>query len=156
MSETTRKINIFVDGKQVENTARAIKDSYTKLSNSIQYMQRDTKEYIETSKKISQLKTIYAEHAKALAPISTAWDKIKDSFKASTLAFMASTAIQDVFQKITSFIPNAVQAFGKWEEKANNFSAITGVVGDDFELIKKNPSKLQKQATKQTSQQEII
>ena len=58
MADTTRKLNIWINGKEVENTFAGITNAMRKSRNELAQMEIGSKEYIEQTKKINQLRLL--------------------------------------------------------------------------------------------------
>lgn len=61
-----KRINIWINGKEVENNIKSIRSAMIHLTNQLNKMEIGSEEYIQTSKKLRDLKAIYDEHCKSL------------------------------------------------------------------------------------------
>ena len=66
----TRRINLYINGKEVKNDIISIRREMTKLTNEQARMTRGTREYNKSAAQIKQLRGIMAEHNRALVPDS--------------------------------------------------------------------------------------
>ena len=143
-SETSRTITIFINGKEVENSYKAISSEVSKATAEIKKMTIGTDEYNAKAQEIAQLKAIMSDHnahikelqqewQKASETTPTAIDKIKDSlgnmFAQFTLANLASTAITSMISGIKSFMTESVNAFTKSESAAQKLGFAVKQVG---------------------------
>jgi len=70
----TRRINLYINGKEIKNDISSIKAEMQKLSNEQAHLNRESKEYIETGKKIRILKGIIQEHNQQLQAVNKSWN----------------------------------------------------------------------------------
>ena len=61
-----KRINIWINGKEVENNIKSIRSAMAHLTNQLNKMEIGSAEYIETSKKLYDLKAIYDGHCQSL------------------------------------------------------------------------------------------
>jgi mevalonate pyrophosphate decarboxylase len=57
-----KSVNIYLNGKQVENSAKAIKSAIQQLTNEMNKAEIGSDKYVESAKKIQTLKGVLAEH----------------------------------------------------------------------------------------------
>jgi len=109
MADTTnRKINIWINSKQVENNFRSIADASRKATNELSRMTIGSKQYNEQAAKIRQLKALAEEHRKNINSIGTAWgdvkNRIRDYAAGNILAGIFDKAITTVQQGFTAIL----------------------------------------------------
>ncbi len=74
MASYTRRINLYINGKEVKNDIASIKSAMGKLVNEQARMTRGSNEYVAAGKKIRALKGIIAEHNDSLRSVSKSWN----------------------------------------------------------------------------------
>lgn len=57
--EVNKRINIWINGKEVENNVKSINQAMKHLTNQLNKMEIGSKEYIATSKKLRDLKAVF-------------------------------------------------------------------------------------------------
>ncbi len=73
----TRRIQLYINGKEVNNDIRSIKNEMNKLINEQARMELGSKKYIEAGAKIRTLKGIIQEHNEQLRTTSKGWFNLK-------------------------------------------------------------------------------
>ena len=98
-----RRINLYINGDEVQNNIKSIRAEMTKTINEQARMTVGSQEYYTASSKIKELKNIMAEHQEAISNTASAFDKLKDSALSllPALSFAAvAEGIVTVFGKI--------------------------------------------------------
>ena len=72
-----RRVNLYINGKEVKNSIRGIQAEYKKLVAEQNDMIRGTKEYQAHAKKIQQLKRLMDQHYNSVHKTAGAWDSLK-------------------------------------------------------------------------------
>jgi TP901 family phage tail tape measure protein len=155
MADTdNRKINIWINGEQVENNVKKITSAMRTLINTQAKMTIGSKEYVEAGKKITQLKGILDDHRNNLKQVSSSWDKVKQTM----LGVAGGNIISGAFTRLTSIISGAISgAYTKIKEFGSGISelkALTGLHGEDLKKLEK--SALDMGAQYGTSGKEIV
>ncbi len=75
--QATRQVSIFLNGKQVENSIKAIAAEQRKVNNELAGMIRGTDEYEKKAAELRQLNGILADHRKGLNGIQQGWSLTK-------------------------------------------------------------------------------
>ncbi len=70
----TRQVSIFLNGKEVENSIKAIAAEQKKANNELAGMIRGTDEYVDKAKELQRLNGILADHRQGLSGIKKGWD----------------------------------------------------------------------------------
>jgi len=73
----TRRIQLYINGKEVNNEIRSIKSEMNKLINEQYRMTRGSREYLEAGAKIRTLKGIIQEHNDQLKTTAKSWFNLK-------------------------------------------------------------------------------
>ena len=99
-----RKINIYINGKQVANNMKTIRGEYRKANNELNKMTIGTKEYIDKTAEIKKLKGVMDNHRKGVFGAQKAWGQLKGVM----LGVVGGNLIQTGLQKIGQFIPDLI------------------------------------------------
>ena len=75
---STRRINIYINGKEVEATVKGIRSEMNKLINEQNRMIIGSDEYISHAKKIKELRGYLHEHSQNITATATAWEKLQN------------------------------------------------------------------------------
>lgn len=165
--EVNRRVNVFINGKEVENNIKSIRAAMSHLTNQLSKMDRGSAEYNQTLYKLAKLRAIYDEHTKS---IKSTTDAIRNMSKANKenaeslgetkeeldrlskrdkdfvlLAGAASSAIQGVnsaYQKVISSAKEYIDAFSTLDEAMTNVSKYTGLSKNEVEALNEALQKI--------------
>jgi len=74
---STRRINIYINGKEVEATIKAIRSEMNRLINEQNRMVVGLDQYIAHAKKIQELRGYLQEHSQNIGSVATSWEKLQ-------------------------------------------------------------------------------
>jgi hypothetical protein len=97
----SRRINLYINGKEVKNNIKSIRNEYFKLINEQSRMTRGSKEYYDAAKQIKKLKGMMNEHNKVLGRVQSSWQKFKN-IASGFLPAMGAAAIIGTLKSIGS------------------------------------------------------
>ncbi|MCT4586655.1 MAG: phage tail tape measure protein [Carboxylicivirga sp.] len=127
-----RRINLYINGKEVKNDVKNIKSEMNKLIAAQSKMTIGSKEYVKTGKDIQRLNTILKDHRKSIYNSGGAWSKLSSNaqrFVKLGIASVMAGAVAIMKRMATNSI--------KLEKALSSLSAITGATGDDLEYFRK-------------------
>ncbi len=129
-----RRINLYINGKEVENNIAGIRAAMSKLINEQVRMTIGSKEYLAQAQKIKSLKIIMDQHREDITGVSKSWtmQKLGDAF--NRYQALAMGVIATVTGLVLAF-RQIVGTFNDFEERLDNLSALTGLAGDDLEWL---------------------
>ena len=82
MAQTTdRRINLYINGKQVRNNIKSIAGEYKKTKNELSKLTRGTEQYNRKAAEVRKLKGYLDEHNQQLRQTRTRWQKLGDQLK---------------------------------------------------------------------------
>lgn len=142
MANTVNKhLNIFVNGKQVENNIKSIRAAMAQLINEQAKMTVGSDEYVAHSEKIKQLKGIYEEHRKELKlttdVIEKATDKSKGLLDKAAIVGIGKVSYE-VVQQIKSSISEYVEAFATLDDALAAVRKTTGMTTGEVDQLKES------------------
>ena len=109
----TKKITLWINGKEVEDNIKNIRAEMAKLINSQAKMTRGSDEYVAAGKEIKALKGIIQEHNDTLKATSNAWDKIKET----ALGFLGAEVIMKLGGMLKGFFETGIEKAVEYEEQ---------------------------------------
>ena len=145
----TRRINLYINDKEIKNDVKSIKTEMIKLTAAQSRMTIGSKEYAATGKKIQALNSILKKHRRELYQTDTAWQKLikrMGGYKTMIIAGLG-TALVSVFKKMTE---NSI----KLEKALSSLSAITGATGEDLIYFREQALQTSK-ATLQSAEEVV-
>lgn len=130
----TRRINLYINGKEVKNDIASIRAEMNRLVNAQSRMEIGSREYIAQMQKIRSLKGILDQHRQYLAGVEKGWSmaKIGDAFNRYQALAMGIIA---TLTGLVLIIRKVVQSYNDFEERLDNLSALTGLTGDDLDWL---------------------
>lgn len=154
--EVNKRINIWINGKEVENNIKSIRGAMAQLTNQLNKMEIGSNEYIETSKKLKQLKEIYDNHCNSLKQTSSELDNLtKKKSDYILLAGAASAAIStsiSAIQKFVSATQEYVDAYATIDDAMSGVQKTTGMTREEVELLNAELGKIDTR----TSREELL
>ncbi len=107
--ETNKRVNIWINGQEVENNIKSIRAGIKKLTADLNKMEIGSEEYIETTRKIAGLNKIYEEHRKSIKLTEQQYESLqKDADKAINETFIVGGGIASMIDTTTGFIGKIV------------------------------------------------
>jgi len=127
MADTNnRKINIWINGQQVNNNIKDIRSGMRRLIAEQNKMTIGSKEY---------LKGIIDSHNKTLGRVATGWAKVKENIKSVAAGTLLAGGITGVIQKIGSAISNAVKVFTNFEKAGSKLKGILNATDEEMKIL---------------------
>jgi TP901 family phage tail tape measure protein len=124
-----RRINLFINGKEVQNDIKSISSEYQKAKNVLAGMTIGSKEYISQAKEVRNLKGILNDHAKSIGGVQGTWQKFKTQMGGWIAGGFGLLAAGQVFRKFINDMKD-------FEKGASELSALTGLMGSDLQFLK--------------------
>ena len=110
-----RRINLYINGKEVKNDLASIQKEMFKTTNELRRMTIGSKEYKNKASELKQLKTIYTEHQQQLKATTSMWSKF-----GGLLPVISGAAIIATLQSITRKMIEVRSQFEKYEAILTN------------------------------------
>ena len=121
----TRRINLYINGKEVKNDIASIKAEMNKLVNEQARMTRGSKEYVEAGKQIRALKGIIQEHNNQLRDVSKSWS-FENISHAMNKYFLAISTLVAGFSGVLYSGKKAITMFAEFDDKVSDVRKTTG------------------------------
>ena len=128
MSEntTTRRINVWVNGQEVEANVRSINRAMSKLRAELAGAEIGSKKYNDTIKKMGQLDVHLEAHKKQVKSLSSAWGEFNKMFLSSFGGNLASAITEGALTKIsTTFKQLTTDVVDFQKEMTNVYTLLT-------------------------------
>lgn len=113
----TRRINLYINGKEVTADLVSIRREMSKLVNEQARMTLGSKEYVAHTAKIKSLKTIIDQHNNDLSTTAKKWNMFQKMADASNRYFAVITAAIASLTGIAMVIKSTVTAFAEFDDK---------------------------------------
>ena len=139
----TRRINLYINGKEVKNNVSSIRSEMRKLIAAQNKMIVGSKEYNQTGAEIQRLNNILKKHRQQLSSTSKGWGTLGDKINIARLA-IGGMITGGILKFLNTFVKNSAEL----QQALSSLSAITGATGEDLEFYE----QAAKQASKETLQ----
>lgn len=138
----TRRINIWINGKEVQNNIKDITASYRKLINEQALMTVGSKDYMSHAAKIKQLKGAIDEHKRQIGSIATAWQKAKDTIVATGFGVLGGNMLTALTTQVGGFFNNMITGASKMSDQMADIRKTTGMSMEQVEALSSELSKI--------------
>lgn len=136
----TRRISIFVNGKEVENSLKGVDGEIKHVQNSLRKLVEGTEDYdkkkSELSKNLVDLRKRQSEYREELGLTNTALNRTGFSVKQMATSIVAAFSIGSVVSSFVGGIKSAFKTINDFEQAVADLSSITGASGDDLKYLK--------------------
>ena len=113
----TRRINLYINGKQVNADIVSIRKEMSKLVNEQARMTIGSKEYVKHTAKIKSLKTIIDQHNQDLSTTHKKWNSFQKMADAANRYFAVITAGIAAVAGAVMTVKQTVEAFAEYDDK---------------------------------------
>lgn len=137
----TRRINLYINGKEVKNDIASIKAEMQKLANEQAHLTRESREYIETGKKIKMLKGIIQEHNQQLQAVSKSWNLENISFQMNK-HFLAVTTFIAGLSGMLYAGKETITMFAEFDDKVADVMKTTNLSKDTVYALNEELKKV--------------
>ena len=138
----TRRINLYINGKEVTNDIISIRREMTKLVNEQARMTRGSKDYVKHGSEIKKLKNIINEHNNSLATAAkkpSFFQRAADGFNRFQSIAVAAIA---TITGIAMVVKTTIQAFAEWDEKMVDAMKTTRMSREEAEELNSSLKKI--------------
>ncbi len=141
----TRRINLYINGKEVKNNINSIQGEMRKLIHEQRRMTVGSEEYNQQFKKIGRLKGILAKHQAEVRNMGKSWttkaaERINKYFGLVASGVATVTGLAIAYKR-------AAEAAENFEERLDNLSALTGLEGQDLESLGRTAQEMSTKIT---------
>lgn len=151
-SNYTRRISLYINGKEVKNDIASIKAEMNKLVGQQARMTIGSKEYVAATKNIKQLKGILADHNEQLRVTSGGWAGMKKAADGFNKYFTMATAGIAAFTGLAMSIGGLLSSNSKLSDSMADVAKSTGL---SMTEVKELNTELRKIDTR-TSREELL
>lgn len=131
----SRKVTIYINGKEVESTISSLKSAMTKLQNEQRHLTIGSEEYVKAGMKIKEIKSVLDAQEKAMKKVEGEWDRlIEQSARYSNILVGAKTLWgkgQDIIQWMSGLVDEA----SRLDDAYGQVQKTTGMTHDEVERL---------------------
>lgn len=141
--DVKRGIVLYLDGKQVENSASAVEREMRKIRKEINSCTIGSKEYVEATKRYRELAAILDEHKKKLRAVKEEQKDIVTGINDIWNKWqLAATAVAGAITGVGLILSKFRKQMNAEEEGADNLKALTGLDDESIEWLHKQAVEL--------------
>lgn len=134
--DVKRGIVLYLDGKQVENSASAVEREMRKIRKEINSCTIGSKEYVEATKRYRELAAILDEHKKKLRAVKEEQkDIVTGIYDIWNKWQLAATAVAGAITGVGLILSKFRKEMNAEEEGADNLKALTGLDDESIEWL---------------------
>lgn len=123
----TRRINIYINGKEIENSGKAIKAAFYKARAEWEKTNKAADDYEQKLANLNQAKKHLDKHKAELKGVSKSWL----NFKTIVGGFLSANAIQGALRKLGAFLKDTLMANAKLSDSFADVMKTTGLTRDE-------------------------
>lgn len=131
----TRRINLYINDKEVRNDIASISKEMYKLQNQQRRLTIGSQEYNEAGKKIRALKGIIQQHNTQLKNTEKSWFSLNKAANAFNKYFGMITATLASFTGVALTIKSATQAYAEFDDRLADVMKTTGLTKDQVKEL---------------------
>jgi phage-related minor tail protein len=140
MSSATqnRRINLYINGKEIQNNMKSIRAEYRKSVAEINKMQRGSKEYQKQAKKIRELRGVMDQHRNDLGRATTAWGGLKNV----VLGVFGGNLLMNGFNLLRRAVTGAINNIKEYQQANANLASILQVSREEIGALADESQRL--------------
>ncbi len=148
----TRRINLYINGKEVRNDISSISKEMYKMQNQQRRMVLGSKEYVEQGKKIKYLKSIVAQHNAQLRTTQSSWFSLSKLANGFNKYFAMFGSFIAGFTGVALGLKNTISTFAEFDDKLADVMKTTGLTKDEVKELNEELKLLDTR----TAQEELL
>lgn len=137
--EVSRRVNVFINGKEVENNIKSIRAAMVQLTNQLNKMTIGSDEYNKTSENLKKLKKIYSDHVKSLKSTRDEVENLSNAQRDNLLVYGAVSStintVNSAFLKLISATQQYVDAYATIDDAMSGVMKTTGMTREEVEAL---------------------
>lgn len=154
--EVNKRVNVFINGKEVENNIKSIRAAMAHLTNQLNKMTIGSKEYNDTSEKLKTVKKIYDDHVKSLKSTREEVENLSHAQRDNVLVAGAISAtlssLSKAYQTFISKTQEYVESYATIDDAMSGVVKTTGMTREEVEALNESLKGIDTR----TSQEELL
>ena len=132
---STRKVTIFINGKEVEASVKQIRAEMNRLVNEQNRMVIGSDEYIAHAKKIRELREYLKEHARNIGSAASAWSEMYNKVLQFGTGIGGFTQILSTLDNITSTLKQVATDLAAMDDVYSDVIKTTGLTREEVDEL---------------------
>jgi TP901 family phage tail tape measure protein len=138
----TRRINLYINGKEVKNEIASIKAEMNKLVSQQARMTIGSQEYVKTTNEIKNLKAIIQQHNNDLKTTTGTWEKLGKMGDNFNRYFSLFAAFGAAIGGLLYSGKQAISTFAEFDDKVGDVMKTTGLAKEQVYAMNEELKKL--------------
>ena len=139
---STRRVTIYINGKEVEASVKQIRAEMNRLVNEQNRMTIGSDEYIAHAKKIKELREYLKEHAQNIGSAASAWTEMYNKVMQFGTGIGGFTQILSSLDNITSTLKQVATDLAAMDDVYSDVIKTTGLTREQVEELNESFKKL--------------
>ena len=132
---STRRVTIYINGKEVEASVKQIRSEMNKLVNEQNRMVIGSDEYISHAKKIKELRQYLKEHAQNIGSAASAWSEMYNKVLQFGTGIGGLTQILSSLDNVTSTLKQVATDLATMDDVYSDVIKTTGLTREQVEEL---------------------
>ncbi len=132
---STRRVTIYINGKEVEASVKQIRSEMNKLVNEQNHMVIGSDEYISHAKKIKELRQYLKEHAQNIGSAASAWSEMYNKVLQFGTGIGGLTQILSSLDNVTSTLKQVATDLAAMDDVYSDVIKTTGLTREQVEEL---------------------
>ena len=132
---STRRVTIYINGKEVEASVKQIRSEMNKLVNEQNRMVIGSDEYISHAKKIKELRQYLKEHAQNIGSAASAWSEMYNKVLQFGTGIGGLTQILSSLDNVTSTLKQVATDLAAMDDVYSDVIKTTGLTREQVEEL---------------------
>ena len=137
--EVNKRVNVFINGKEVENNIKSIRAAMAQLTNQLNKMTIGSDEYNKTSEDLKKLKKIYDDHVKSLKSTREEVENLSNAQRDNVIVTGALVTTYSTYyralQKFVSSTQQYVEAYAAIDKAMQDVAKASGLSREEIEQM---------------------
>lgn len=131
----SRKVTIYINGKEVESTLSSLKSAMTKLQNEQKHMTIGSEEYVKAGMKIKEIKYILEEQEMAMKKVKGEWEQLRSKAADYSTVIVGAKTLWGKGQDIIQWMSGLVDEASRLDDAYGQVQKTTGLTHEEVEQL---------------------
>jgi TP901 family phage tail tape measure protein len=146
-ANTNKRINIYINGKEVENKIGGVQAAYNRLGRELKQLEIGSDAYNKKAMEIQKLKAVLDEHNVAIGKTASGWDKLKQNMVSTGFGVLGGNMLTALTEKLAGFFGGMIDGAAKLSDQFADIQKTTGMSADEVENLNKELKKIDTRTT---------
>ncbi len=131
----SRKVTIYINGKEVESTLSSLKSAMTKLQNEQKLMTIGSEEYVKAGMKIKEISYILEEQKMAMKKVEGEWEQLRNKAADNSTVLVGAKTLWGKGQDIIQWMSGLVDEASRLDDAYGQVQKTTGLTHEEVEQL---------------------